>query len=409
MEGAGAGVGAGVEAAVAEGAPGTRVSSFTTRDRFGLGWRAPLAAGILANIDRIDVLEVLADDYVRAPHRAQRMLHTLGRQVPVVLHGTSLGLASTEPVSIRRLDRLARLVDAIEPEAWSEHLAFVRGGGTEIGHLAAPARCVETVEGCVANVERARAIVGAMPVLENVATLVDPPRSVLAENEWISRCIEGCGAPLLLDLHNLHANATNFGFDARVCLRRIPLHRVSQVHLAGGRWVERHGARRLLDDHLHDVPDPVFVLLAEVARLVDQPLTVTVERDGNYRTIDEILVELDRAREVVSAARAERGVTHASPIEALLAPARAARRPARGRWAWPWRRDADAHPAHTEPTIEATLARAYVDEAARAELAATEPNLDRAGLALASESFARKREARRRNCAEITLRGRATG
>ncbi len=385
------------------------VADATKMDRFGLGWRAPLAAGILANLHRIDVLEVLADDYVRAPSCAQRMLHTLGRQVPVLLHGTSLGLASTEPVSIRRLDRLARLVDAIEPEAWSEHLAFVRGGGTEIGHLAAPARCVETIEGCVANVERAREIVGAMPLLENVATLLDTPRSVLTEDEWVSRCIEASGAPLLLDLHNLHANATNFEFDALAYLRRIPLHRVGQVHLAGGRWVERHGARRILDDHLHDVPDPVFALLAEVARLTDHPLTVTVERDGNFRTIDDILVELDRAREVVAAARAERAITHASPIEALLAQARAASRPARWRWPWHWRRRADVPAADAAPTIEAALAHAYVDEDARATLVATESNLDAAGLALAAESFARKREARRGHRAGVTARGRVTG
>src|SRR5688572_30601883 len=110
------------------------------RLRVGLGWRAELGAGIVAHLDRIDVLEVLAEDYVDATRDQQRALRFLKTQVPMVVHGTSLGLASTERVDRKRLDDLARVVGWLEPEFWSEHLAFVRGGGMEVGHLAAPPR-----------------------------------------------------------------------------------------------------------------------------------------------------------------------------------------------------------------------------------------------------------------------------
>jgi len=43
-----------------------------------------------------------------------------------------------------RLDKMARLVEQVRPQFWSEHLAFVRGGGIEIGHLAAPPRIADT-------------------------------------------------------------------------------------------------------------------------------------------------------------------------------------------------------------------------------------------------------------------------
>jgi len=123
-------------------------------DRVGIGWRAELAAGILSHLDRIDVVEVIADDLVRAPARRLRAVRTLGTQVPLVVHGISLGLASAAPVSPRRLDELARVVTALEPELWSEHLAFVRGGGLEIGHLAAPPRTEATIEGAARNIQR---------------------------------------------------------------------------------------------------------------------------------------------------------------------------------------------------------------------------------------------------------------
>jgi uncharacterized protein len=170
-------------------------------DRFGLGWRSELAAGILAHLDRIDVIEVIAEDYFDAGRADLRALQTLAAQVNVVLHGTSLGLASTVPLAPKRLDRLARLVEASGAEGWSEHLAFVRGGGIEIGHLAAPPRTEASIEGARRNIERATRIIGCAPLVENIATLVAPPASRLDEAEWTRRILCGAGAGLLLDLH----------------------------------------------------------------------------------------------------------------------------------------------------------------------------------------------------------------
>src|SRR5438477_1674346 len=97
-----------------------------------------LAGGIVANLERIDVVELVADDYFDAPPREVSALETLAAHVPIVLHGVSLGLASVRPAPIRLIERMARLVDVLQPESWSEHLAFVRSHELEIGHLAAP-------------------------------------------------------------------------------------------------------------------------------------------------------------------------------------------------------------------------------------------------------------------------------
>jgi uncharacterized protein (UPF0276 family) len=290
------------EAAVAVAAAAER------RDRFGLGWRPELAAGILANLDRIDLVEIIAEDHFHASRRGLRALQTLAAQVPVVLHGTSLGLASTVMVEARRLDRMARLVAATGGAGWSEHLAFVRGGGVEIGHLAAPPRSAASVEGGCRNLDRARQVVGTAPQVENIATLVMPPASRLDEAEWTGQIVAEAGVELLLDLHNLYANAVNFGDDPITLLRRFPLARVGAVHLSGGRWIEGpDGGRRLLDDHLHGPPPVVFDLLRELGRLAPQPLAVIIERDGRYPPIIRLLEQLDLARAALAAGRQDRG------------------------------------------------------------------------------------------------------
>src|SRR6266478_5286645 len=92
-------------------------------DKVGLGWRSDLAAGIFSHFDRIDLLEVIADDFFDAPRREVRALKTLASQVPVVLHGVGLGLASAVPVENQRLKKMARLLEQVRAQFWSDHLA----------------------------------------------------------------------------------------------------------------------------------------------------------------------------------------------------------------------------------------------------------------------------------------------
>lgn len=283
------------------------------RDRVGLGWRGELAASILERLDSIDVLEVIAEDWLHANRRASVALSDLAATCPLLLHGVALGFATSEPVDERRLERLARLIDKVRPEAFSEHLAFVRAGGVEIGHLAAPPRTLAVVEGALANLERIRRSVGTLPCVENIATLIDPPASGLDEAAWVRAIVYGSGVSMLLDLHNLFANALNFGAEPAALLSAMPLERVTMVHLSGGRWIAPNGiAPRLLDDHVHDVPEAVYGLLEQLAAAAPQPLTVIVERDGNYPAFDLLLAQLDRARNALARGRAARPVKKAA-------------------------------------------------------------------------------------------------
>ena len=275
-------------------------------DRVGIGWRGELAAGIFSNLDSIDLLELIADDHFRATPRELRALRTLANYTPITLHGVAMGLAGSEATQARRIDNMARLVDALQPQSWSEHLAFVRAGGVEIGHLAAPPRTVQNVETTIANIEHAARIVGRAPLLENIATLINPPASKLDEAKWVTDIVLGSGAELLIDLHNLYANAVNFGIDPADLLLRFPIHRVTAVHLSGGKWIPEPSMDgvlptaeprfRLLDDHVHDVPEAVFDLLTLLAQHAPQRLDVIIERDGEYPDFTCLLAQLDRAR-----------------------------------------------------------------------------------------------------------------
>jgi uncharacterized protein (UPF0276 family) len=279
----------------------------SVRDRVGLAWRDELAAQIVLHLDSIDHLEIIAEREWSASRRRLDALRDLARQVPVSLHGVSLGLVSSGDISEERLERLARLVERLEPDHWSEHLAFVRAGGFEIGHLAAAPYAPQTLAGALRNLERARKVVGSLPQLENIATLLTPPGSCWTESEFIGQVVQGAGAAVLLDLHNLYANACNFGQDPVAILDSMPLERVASVHLSGGHWeTGPDGRSRVIDDHIHDPPAAVFELLEVLAFNAPQPLTVIIERDGHYPDLAALLEQIARARAALATGRARR-------------------------------------------------------------------------------------------------------
>lgn len=274
-------------------------------DQVGLGWRGELAASIFSHLEQIDILEVIADEYFHASRSHVQALRDLAENIPLTLHGVGMGLATTLPVESKRLSNMARLLERVPAHSWSEHLAFVRAGEIEIGHLAAPPRTPASVAGTIKNVLQAEQIVGSLPLLENIATLIAPPASTLDEAQWITHILQGSGAGMLLDLHNLYANALNFGTPPAKLLMAMPLHLVRSVHLSGGHWIDEPNGtgKRLLDDHVHDVPPEVFDLLSLLAQHAPQALTVIIERDGNYPAFSQLLAQIRQAREALAEGR----------------------------------------------------------------------------------------------------------
>ena len=170
----------------------------------------------------------------------------------------------------------------------SEHIAFVRGGGKETGHLLPLPRTQEAIELVVANAREAKAALPVPLALENIASLFEWPNPELSEAAFLTEILDRADVLLLLDIENVYANARNHGYDPLEFLDRIPLERIAYVHVAGG--VERNGLYH--DTHTHDVPDAVLDLLAELCARADVP-GVMLERDDCFPPDAQLNAELD--------------------------------------------------------------------------------------------------------------------
>jgi uncharacterized protein len=112
---------------------------------------------------------------------------------------------------------------------------------------------------------------------------------------------------MLLDLHNLYANASNFDLDPFAILDSLPLECVVSVHLSGGHCeAGEDGRSRLIDDHLHDPPPVIYELLETLALKAPRPLTVIIERDGRYPDFVALLEQIACARMALAAGRARK-------------------------------------------------------------------------------------------------------
>ncbi|MDY7230061.1 DUF692 domain-containing protein [Hyalangium rubrum] len=288
----------------------------------GLGWRRQLAHRIDQDAG-LGFVEVLAEHLNPTAPLPVPLLRLKERGVPVVLHAVSLSLGGAEPPEARRLDTLARLAERLGAVCVSEHVAFVRAGGIESGHLLPVPRGDEALDILAENVRLAQAALPVPLALENIATLFEWPSPAFTEAQFLSGLLSRTSALLLLDVANLHANALNHGTDAAAVLSAVPRERLAYVHVAGGM---RHGGL-YHDTHAHPVPEgPLALLEALAARL--GPVPALLERDDHFPPPEELSAEL----QAISAALArgvatwEAGTTRA-PGHAVAAPGLTEARP----------------------------------------------------------------------------------
>ncbi|HEV2088536.1 MAG TPA: DUF692 family protein, partial [Cryptosporangiaceae bacterium] len=186
---------------------------------------------------------------------------------------------------------LATLAERLDAPMVSEHVAFVRAGGREAGHLLPLPRTRAALDVLVANVTEAMAGLPVPLALEPIASLFEWPDAELDEADFLTELLDRTGALLLLDVANVWANARNAGSDPVALLDRLPLDRLAYVHVAGG--TERSGLYH--DTHTHSVPAGVLQLLGRLADRVDIP-GVMLERDGDFPPTEELDGELDAIR-----------------------------------------------------------------------------------------------------------------
>ncbi|MGW2545006.1 DUF692 domain-containing protein [Kitasatospora sp. NPDC001574] len=258
----------------------------------GLGWRSEIDT-VVERQPGLDWVEVVAEN-VCADHLPESLTVLLARGLTVIPHGVSLGLGGADRPDPARLARLAETAGALGSPLVTEHLAFVRAGGLEAGHLLPVPRTRDALDVIAENVRIAQDQLPVPLALENIAAQLAWPDDELTEGQFLAELVERTGVRLLIDVANLHTNRVNLGIDPAAELDRLPLEALAYVHVAGGTMID--GVWH--DTHAHPVTEPVLEVLAELCARVAPP-GVLLERDAAFPPPAELAAELDAVRRVL--------------------------------------------------------------------------------------------------------------
>ena len=264
---------------------------------FGLGLRPEHYSDVIERRPAVDWFEVVSENYLVEGGKPLHFLDRIRAHYPVVMHGVSLSIGSTDPLDYDYLAALKRLAARIEPEWISDHLCWTGLQGRNLHDLLPLPYTEEAIAHVVERVSRVQDYLGRRILLENVSSYVSYSDSIVPEWEFLAAIARRSDCNILLDVNNVHVSAVNHDFDALAYIDAMPAERVHQIHLAG----HSYNGSLIVDTHDHPVPDPVWDLYRDaIARL--GPVSTMIERDDDIPPLDELLAELARARALAHAA-----------------------------------------------------------------------------------------------------------
>jgi uncharacterized protein (UPF0276 family) len=280
----------------------------------GLGLRRELWHQTLDAADEIDFVEIIIDDFLDYPLReVKRTLAPVLERFDVVAHGVCLSVGSVDGLDEDYVERVARLLDALGLEIYSEHLSFRRGGAHEVAQFVPVPFSEAWAVRVAANVRRVQQITGRTLILENVTYLLGHIHAGIGEANFVRRVLELGDCAMLLDVTNLLINAANLGAHPSEYLQTLPAERIVLAHIAGG----HDDGELYIDSHSSQAPPEAIELLRRVAG-GSGLRAAALERDKSYpETIEPLLDELVAIRGALAASETISGGPAAPELPAL--------------------------------------------------------------------------------------------
>ena len=276
----------------------------------GIGLRQPHYAQVLEEVPALAFVEVHSENFFADGGAALAVLQQARESYPVSLHGVGLALGSAAGLDEGHLDRLARLVDHIEPVRVSDHASFARvvqpdGSVVHGSDLLPIAFTDEALDILCGNVMRVQDRLRRPILVENLSAYLAFRDDAIAEPAFFAQLCARTGCSLLLDLNNLMVNALNRcdGDPLEQCRRfvdAIPADVVGEIHLAG----YSDATDLVIDDHGSRVRPDVWALFDHALRRFG-PRPTLIEWDTALPPFDVLLGEAEQAASRVASRDAQ--------------------------------------------------------------------------------------------------------
>jgi uncharacterized protein (UPF0276 family) len=263
----------------------------------GLGYRRSLHDILAKRSKEVGFLEVMPEHAIEGSPESRRALAALAKTMPVVTHSVSLSVGTATGADLAFAAKMHDVSQRLDAAWSSDHLCYTKVGDRHIGQLTPIPYTTEALKVVVANTKATMAAMPGRPfLLENISQYFQFQGADFTEPEFFTEVTRRTGCGVLLDVTNLHNNATNLGIDPARYLEGFPLEAVVQMHLAGSEWV----GGKLLDTHGGPVLEPVWDLMESVVEQTDVRAAL-VERDQTFE-LGDLFGEVRRANQAFAKA-----------------------------------------------------------------------------------------------------------
>lgn len=268
---------------------------------YGLGLRSAYYQQILEQSPPVDWFEVTSENFMVQGGKALYYLGAIAERYPVVMHGVSLSIGGPHALDPDYLNQLKLLAERVRPAWISDHLCWSRGNAHQLHDLLPLPYTEESLYYVAGRVRQVQDVLQRPLVLENVSSYVRSAGDDFSEWEFLEALSRESGCELLLDVNNVYVSSRNHGFDPWTFIQGLPANKVRQLHLAG----HSDYGDYVIDTHDHPVSDPVWALYQRTLEYLG-PVATLLERDDHLPPFEELLSELQKARELGDSALARR-------------------------------------------------------------------------------------------------------
>jgi uncharacterized protein (UPF0276 family) len=263
---------------------------------FGVGLRSVHFNYLLANDPKVDWFEIISENFMDSRGRPRYVLDRLAERYPMVMHGVSLSIGSTDPLDFEYLKRLKRLAKEIDAVWISDHLCWTGVNGLNTHDLLPVPLNEESLGHIVDRIRVVQDFLERPLVLENPSTYIGFADSTLSEWDFITRMASEADCGLLLDVNNVYVSSVNHDFDPVQYIESLPHERIVQFHLAGH---TNHGTH-LIDTHDGHVIEAVWELYRLAHQLTGGAATL-LEWDAKIPDFSTLHAEVLKARHYAEA------------------------------------------------------------------------------------------------------------
>lgn len=263
---------------------------------FGVGLRTKHYEWLLSHSEwGVDWFEIISENFIGNEGYGRHVLDTIRTVVPIVMHGVSLNLGSTDALNLEYLKRLKQLADELNPKWVSDHLCWTGHAGINTHDLLPLPLNEESLEHTCNRVEQVQEILQRTLVIENPSSYLEFKQSTIPEWAFLSELVDRTGCRLLIDVNNIHVCSVNHGFDPYVYLNQLPVEAIVQCHLAGA----TASGNLLIDTHSKPITSEVWALYRHLVNKTDA-LSTMIEWDADLPEFPTLVAELNKARAIAA-------------------------------------------------------------------------------------------------------------